>query len=154
MLIYFNLSVTKQHFQVDIFRESVIAGNDALFSCSVPSFVADFVRVDSWVDSEGNLLTRAISGNEETFSPDAFTCCMFEGFNFSFLLSVTNQRYEINISPESIITGNDAIFKCSIPSFVSDFVSVESWRDSEANSFGSSFLGKNSCCNIFQRKQH
>lgn len=66
MLIYFNLSVTNQHFQVDIFRESVITGNDAIFSCSVPSFVADFVRVDSWVDSEGNLLTRAVSGNEET----------------------------------------------------------------------------------------
>ena len=74
---YLNLSVTNQHFEVDIFRESVIIGNDAIFSCSVPSFVADFVRVDSWVDSEGNLLTRAISGNEETFSPDAFTCCMF-----------------------------------------------------------------------------
>lgn len=68
---------------------------------------------------------------------------------FHFLLSVTNQRYEINISPESIIIGNDAIFKCSIPSFVSDFVSVESWIDSEANSLGSSFLGKNSCWNIF-----
>ena len=73
---------------------------------------------------------------------------------FHFLLSVTNQRYEINISPESIIIGNDAIFKCSIPSFVSDFVSVESWRDSEANSLGSSFLGKNSCLKIFQCKQH
>ena len=81
MLIYLNLSVTNQHFEVDIFRESVIVGNDAIFSCSVPSFVADFVRVDSWVDSEGNLLTRAISGNEETFSP-TFTRCMSSGFNF------------------------------------------------------------------------
>ena len=69
MLIYLNLSVTNQHFEVDIFRESVIIGNDAIFSCSVPSFVADFVRIDSWVDSEGNPLTRAISGNEKIFSP-------------------------------------------------------------------------------------
>ena len=61
----------------------------------------------------------------------------------SFLLSVTNQRYEINISPESIIVGNDAIFRCSIPSFVSDFVSVDSWIDSEANNLGSNVVGKN-----------
>ena len=51
---------------------------------------------------------------------------------------MTNQRYEINISPESVIVGNDAVFKCSIPSFVSDFVKVDSWIDSEANILGSS----------------
>ena len=51
---------------------------------------------------------------------------------------MTNQRYEINILPESIIIGNDAIFKCSIPSFVSDFVFVENWIDSEKNQLGSS----------------
>ena len=51
---------------------------------------------------------------------------------------MTNQRYEINILPESIIIGNDAIFKCSIPSFVSDFVFVENWVDSERNQLGSS----------------
>ena len=50
---------------------------------------------------------------------------------------MTNQRYEINILPESIIIGNDAIFKCSIPSFVSDFVFVENWVDSERNQLGS-----------------
>ena len=55
--------------------------------------------------------------------------------------SVTSQRYEINILPESIIVGNDAIFKCSIPSFVSDFVFVESWIDSEANDLGSNIIG-------------
>lgn len=56
---------------------------------------------------------------------------------------MTNQRYEINISPESVIVGNDAVFKCSIPSFVSDFVHVESWIDSEAKDLGSYSLGKN-----------
>ena len=48
-------------------------------------------------------------------------------------ISVTSQRYEIDILRESVILGNDAIFKCSIPSFVSDFVFVENWVDSEAN---------------------
>ena len=50
---------------------------------------------------------------------------------------MTNQKYEINVHPESIIVGNDAILKCSIPSFVTDFVQVEAWIDSEANILGS-----------------
>ena len=54
---------------------------------------------------------------------------------------MTKQKYEINISPESIIIGNDAIFKCSIPSFVTDFVFVEAWIDSEANRLGLSTFG-------------
>ena len=54
--------MTSQHFEVDIFRESVIIGNDAIFKCSVPSFVSDFVTIDSWVDSEGNVLSAQISG--------------------------------------------------------------------------------------------
>lgn len=31
--------------------------------------------------------------------------------------------------------GNSAIFKCLIPSFVADFVSVESWVDEEGTQF-------------------
>ena len=58
-----------------------------------------------------------------------------------FFISVTSQRYEINILPESIIVGNDALFKCSIPSFVSDFVYVDTWIDSEATSLMSQFDG-------------
>ena len=58
-----------------------------------------------------------------------------------WLFSVTTQRYEINILPESIMVGNDAIFKCSIPSFVTDFVFVESWIDSEANDLGKNLSG-------------
>ena len=40
--------------------------------------------------------------------------------------------------------GNDALFKCQIPSFVSDLVSVESWTDSEGIEIRmNSVLGKN-----------
>lgn len=34
---------------------------------------------------------------------------------------------------EYVIRGNSAILKCSIPSFVSDFVRVEAWIDEENN---------------------
>ena len=33
--------------------ESAIAGNDVQFKCNIQSYVADFVQVVAWVDSEG-----------------------------------------------------------------------------------------------------
>jgi hypothetical protein len=56
------------------------------------------------------------------------------------LLAVSQQRYETDILRESVILGNEALFKCSIPSFVADFVSVVSWEDSENNSWQSGRL--------------
>ena len=35
-------------------QESVILGNDVVIKCNIPSFVADFVSVVGWVDSEGS----------------------------------------------------------------------------------------------------
>ena len=46
------------------------------------------------------------------------------------------------------MVGNDAIFKCSIPSFVTDFVSVESWIDSEANNLGGNVAGIFQCFSV------
>ena len=31
----------------------MVVGNDVLLKCVIPSFEADFVRVGSWLDSEG-----------------------------------------------------------------------------------------------------
>lgn len=39
---------------------------------------------------------------------------------------------------EYVMKGNAAIMKCSIPSFVSDFVSVVGWVDEEGNEFTAS----------------
>lgn len=33
--------------------EYVIKGNSAVLKCSIPSFVADFVYVEAWIDEEG-----------------------------------------------------------------------------------------------------
>ena len=38
---------------VNVFDKQVILGNDVLLKCDIPSFQADFVSVESWVDSEG-----------------------------------------------------------------------------------------------------
>lgn len=37
-------------------KEYVIRGNAAVLKCSIPSFVADFVRVESWIDELGTVM--------------------------------------------------------------------------------------------------
>ena len=54
------------------------------------------------------------------------------------MILVTAQNYEAHIFIETVILGNDAIFKCSVPSFISDLVDVINWIDSEGNELGSS----------------
>ena len=37
------------------------------------------------------------------------------------------QKYDATVSREDILLSNDVLFKCGIPSFVADFVSVVGW---------------------------
>ena len=48
-----------------------------------------------------------------------------------FPILVARQIYKTDATQEYVITGNDAIVKCQYPSFVSDFLSVTAWQDSE-----------------------
>ena len=48
------LSVASQNYKMDVHPEYVMLGNDVLLKCSFPSFVADFVAVLSWIDSEAS----------------------------------------------------------------------------------------------------
>ena len=47
--------------------------------------------------------------------------------------SAVGQAYTSDVSMEYAVVGNDAFFKCKLPSFVAEFVSVLSWSDSESN---------------------
>ena len=51
-----------QKFDADVFKENAIVGNSAIFKCVVPSFVADFVTVSSWLTSQGEVFTKAMDG--------------------------------------------------------------------------------------------
>lgn len=58
--------------------------------------------------------------------------------NFSIFFSfhpVVNQFYQTGSEDEYIIRGNAAILKCKIPSFIADFVFVETWLDSDGNEY-------------------
>ena len=48
------ISVASQNYKMDVHPEYVMLGNDVLLKCSFPSFVADFVAVLSWIDSEAS----------------------------------------------------------------------------------------------------
>ena len=51
---------------------------------------------------------------------------------------MAHQTYKTDASQEYVISGNDVIVKCQYPSFVSDFLSVTGWRDSEGTVYKSS----------------
>ncbi|XP_036333495.1 Down syndrome cell adhesion molecule-like protein Dscam2 isoform X3 [Rhagoletis pomonella] len=46
-------AVVHQFYQTRVIDEFVLRGNSATLKCLVPSFVADFINVESWVDEEG-----------------------------------------------------------------------------------------------------
>lgn len=63
-------------------------------------------------------------------TPYPLSCAMIQ-----FAIStVVQQQYDTEVNNEYVIRGNSAILKCSIPSFVADFVTVVSWHES-GNSF-------------------
>jgi hypothetical protein len=52
------LPVVQQAFETDVFKTTVVSGNDALFKCEIPAHIGDLVGVSGWVDSQGQDLNR------------------------------------------------------------------------------------------------
>lgn len=54
ILIYLSqrFSVVNQYYEAEVVSEYVIKGNTAVLKCTIPSFVADFLRVEAWVASD------------------------------------------------------------------------------------------------------
>lgn len=50
-------SVVNQYYEAEVVSEYVIRGNTAILKCNIPSFVADFVRVEAWVGSDSSVYT-------------------------------------------------------------------------------------------------
>lgn len=46
-------------------------------------------------------------------------------------IPVVSQAYDVKFWEEYVLRGNAAILKCQIPSFVSEYVTVNSWIISE-----------------------
>ncbi|XP_069678028.1 cell adhesion molecule Dscam1 isoform X19 [Periplaneta americana] len=57
-------AVVAQYYVTEAENEYVIRGNSAVMKCKIPSFVADFVSVESWVADDGEIHTYSTtSGN-------------------------------------------------------------------------------------------
>ena len=52
--ILFCFLAVSQSYSTESHNEYVVVNNDALMKCNIPSYVADFVTIAGWVDSEGN----------------------------------------------------------------------------------------------------
>lgn len=50
----FCFSVVTQRYEVNLMDEHVLRGNTAIIKCHIPSFVADYVYVSSWLQDEQN----------------------------------------------------------------------------------------------------
>ena len=48
---------------------------------------------------------------------------------------MVTQDYKTRVHDEDVLKGNSAILKCVIPSFVADFVSVQSWVDEQGRTY-------------------
>lgn len=48
---------------------------------------------------------------------------------------MVSQPFEAEADNEYVIRGNAALMKCEVPSFVSDFVYVEKWMDSDGGNY-------------------
>lgn len=58
--------VVAQHYETEVNNEFVIRGNSAILKCHIPSFVADFVSVQAWVDNDGTAIYPSESyGNDK-----------------------------------------------------------------------------------------
>lgn len=48
--------VVSQYYVTEAENEYVIRGNAAIVHCKIPSFVSDFVYVESWIMDDGEIL--------------------------------------------------------------------------------------------------
>ena len=55
------------------------------------------------------------------------------------------QSYQTEVLSEYILVGNDAIMKCQVPSFVTDFIDIVSWMDSEGQMYQKHSIDGKSC---------
>lgn len=127
-----------QSYEAEADNEYVIRGNSAVMKCEVPSFVADFVVVEMWLDSAGNTyLPGSNYGNDckcyllslcSPLPPHVIMHFLHEAvIVYTCDSTVVLQFYQSRVIDEFVLRGNTATVKCLIPSFVADFVQVVEW---------------------------
>ncbi|KAK9708583.1 Immunoglobulin I-set domain [Popillia japonica] len=74
------------------------------------------------------------------FSPKDCNCVRDRAISFS--VPVVKQKYDIQVHDVYVISGNTAVLKCKIPSYVTDYVMVTSWvQDGTINIYPNTDIG-------------
>lgn len=147
-------SVVRQAYEPRVIDEYVLRGNPVIVKCLIPSFVADYVQVVEWVTDDKESLSAFSTNNSDVnygnrerprdpncsyplhqHAPQNRQCDLFAALHLVFCFSAVNQFYESQVYDMYVIRGNAAVFKCHIPSFVSDHVQVVSWHDTEGGEY-------------------
>lgn len=55
-------------------NEYVIKGNSAIVKCKIPSFVTDFVSIESWIFDDGLLLTHNSTNATTDYGRNRYNC--------------------------------------------------------------------------------
>lgn len=64
-----------QNYITEAENEYVIRGNSAVVKCKIPSFVADFVSVDAWIDDSDTKYT-SFNTNDNNYRKSSQTAVM------------------------------------------------------------------------------
>jgi hypothetical protein len=57
--------VVSQSYETDVFKTTVVSGNDAFVKCEIPAHIGDLVGVAGWVDSQGVEIFSSSQGKAE-----------------------------------------------------------------------------------------
>jgi hypothetical protein len=86
------VAVVKQKYEVQVYDEYVISGNTAVLRCQVPSYVAEYVMVTSWIqDGSVNIYPNTDTGQYKLFLNGSATGvkCLKE---FAYLIFKCTER--------------------------------------------------------------
>lgn len=81
-------TVVNQYYEAEVVSEYVIRGNTAVLKCNIPSFVADFVRVETWVGSDNK---------EYTYADDYGTCLVVRHSLTLFTFPIRSLQKDIQL---------------------------------------------------------
>ncbi|XP_049521428.1 Down syndrome cell adhesion molecule-like protein Dscam2 [Dermacentor silvarum] len=62
-------AVVQHPYKPQVYDEFVIAGNTAVFRCSVPSFVRDFLEFFAWIRDDGTVITSSLEKGRYSILP-------------------------------------------------------------------------------------
>lgn len=64
-------------------------------------------------------------------------------YRLTWFLLVVNQKYDVQVFDEYVISGNTAVLRCQVPSYMSDYVLVTSWiQDDNVHIYPTTDTGK------------